>query len=98
MADLIGRRLGQNNKWFFNPSKSIAGTSAFFISSLVTSFGLISWLSYTGSLTVPLLDASDLFTRLALICGFSSLVELFPVGDDNWNVPIAAAVMTSLLL
>merc|ERR1712232_1395707 len=29
LADLVGRRLGSTNKWFFNKSKSMAGSAAF---------------------------------------------------------------------
>jgi dolichol kinase len=30
MADIVGRRLGKDNKWFFSEKKSMAGSLAFF--------------------------------------------------------------------
>ncbi len=50
LADLVGRRLGSTNKWFFNQSKSKAGSTAFVAGSFVPSFGLISWLTSTGAM------------------------------------------------
>ena len=49
-ADLVRRRLGSTNKWFFNRSKPEAGSMVFVAGSFVTSFGLISWLTSTGAM------------------------------------------------
>lgn len=42
LADLIGRRLGANNQWP-GLNKSVAGSLAFWLASLVTSVGLLWW-------------------------------------------------------
>jgi len=97
LADLVGRRLGKNNKWSFSPNKSIAGTLAFVIGSAVGSILLASWLSYTGTMVLPFPMAS-LAARLFVICTICGIVELFPVVDDNVSVPLTAVVLSSLLL
>lgn len=96
-AEIVGRRLGSNNKWFFNRDKSIAGTIAFFVASLVASTGISLWLNFTGNLMLPTLNTADLIGRLSIICGLSALVELLPIGDDNWNVPLFAGIMSAVL-
>jgi phytol kinase len=50
LTDLVGRRLGSTNKWFFNRSKTKAGSAAFVIGSFVALFGMISWLTSTGAM------------------------------------------------
>ena len=50
LADLVWRRLGSTNKWFFNRSKPKAGSAAFVAGSFIASFGLISWLTSTGAM------------------------------------------------
>jgi phytol kinase len=50
LTDLVGRRLGSTNKWFFNQSKPKAGSAAFVVGSFVASFGLISCLASTGAM------------------------------------------------
>lgn len=97
MADIVGRRLGKDNKWSFSPDKSVAGTVAFAIASLATSYGLIRWLMFTGCMTM-VGTGNILLMRLAAVCGLSALIELAPFGDDNYNVPITAAMLTYLLL
>merc|ERR1712150_152807 len=97
IADLVGRRFGKSNKWFFSADKSIAGTAAFVVSSFLAIVGLSLWLDFTGA--IPLMMPLIAFIpRVAFICIASSLVELLPFGDDNWNVPIAAAALSMLLL
>ena len=97
MADIVGRRYGKNNKWFFNKEKSIAGSLAFILFSFITSIGLIKWLYYNQCLELPHLTMITLELRLATISIFSAFVELIPIGDDNWSVPLFAAFMTFAL-
>jgi len=92
MADIVGRKFGKNNKWPFSKSKSIAGSTAFFASSLLVSFGLTTWLSFTGSGITGNIASGDLIWKLAIVCFVSTIVELLPIGDDNWTVPAAAAI------
>ncbi|KAL7540514.1 hypothetical protein ACHAXR_010924 [Thalassiosira sp. AJA248-18] len=99
LADLVGRRLGSSNKWAFNKSKSMAGSAAFVIGSFVGSYGLISWLTSTGSMD-PLLELGTmgLVARLLAIAVVCAGVELIPAVDDNWTVPLSAALLSAFLL
>jgi dolichol kinase len=97
MADLVGRRWGRNNKWFFSEDKSIVGTAAFAVASSLTSIGLVNWLMYTGCLQSSM-EPMDLALRIIAISVACSLVELLPVGDDNYSVPLSAAALAALLL
>ena len=97
MADIIGRRLGKGNKWFFNEDKSIAGTLAFIVASSLCSIGLGFYLQYVGAVTiaVPFMDLVGKFVTISVISAF---VELVPFGDYNWSVPVSAAVLSLLML
>ncbi|KAL9183851.1 hypothetical protein ACHAXT_004707 [Thalassiosira profunda] len=98
LADLIGRRFGSTNKWPFNKSKSVAGSSAFVAGSFVGSFSLISWLTSTGAMDPLELSGIGLVARLLAIAIVCAAVELIPFGDDNWSVPLSAAVLSAILL
>lgn len=97
MADLVGRRLGKNNKWPFAKDKSMAGSAAFVVASTLTSTALAAWMSYSGCLTLPM-SMTELVPRIFTISVLSAAVELVPGTDDNWTVPLAAAVLSILLL
>ncbi|CAJ1930490.1 unnamed protein product [Cylindrotheca closterium] len=97
MADLVGRKFGRNNKWWFSKEKSIAGTVAFVVASALTSFGVVQLFTTTGYIQSALLPI-ELLTRVSIISVICALVELLPFGDDNYNVPITAAILASLLL
>jgi len=97
MADLIGRRFGKTNKWWFSNDKSVAGTVAFAISASFVSYGLVNWLQYTGCLEIGF-SSTDLALRIVGISILSSIVELLPIGDDNFTVPLAAMAMAALFL
>ena len=98
LADLIGRRFGVNNKWSFNKDKSVAGSTAFVSGAVVASYGLISWLTGFGVMDPLNLSTMDLFGRLLFISVVCAAVELIPAGDDNYSVPLSAAVLSSFLL
>ena len=97
LADIVGRRLGKNNKWKFSPDKSIAGTLAFIAGSTLGSITISSWLDYAGAIHLPF-PMAGLATRLFLICTICAFVELFPIIDDNVSVPASAMFLSSLLL
>ena len=97
MADIIGRQLGKNNKWFFAPDKSIAGSAAFLVSGTAVTIGILIWLSTAGCLTLPM-PIPELATQVALITSACALIELLPIGDDNWTVPLSAALLSSIFL
>jgi len=98
LADIFGRRFGKNNKWPFSESKSIAGSAAFVIAATLCSFGLSAWLIHTGTIATSMAVGWDMAQRIFFISFVSAAVELLPIGDDNWSVPIAAAVLSSILL
>lgn len=97
MADLVGRRWGRQNKWWFSEDKSVAGTVAFAISSALTSYGLVQLFMATGFYDSPLAPLS-LLLRISGISVACSMIELLPIGDDNYNVPISAAILAAVLL
>jgi phytol kinase len=92
MADIIGRRFGAGNKWFFSETKSIAGSLAFWLSASLCTTGAAAWLSYTGCLELPFVLS---VVAIAAVC---AMMELLPFGDDNWNVPITAAILAAIFL
>lgn len=97
LADLIGRRFGENNKWFFNKDKSIAGSVAFFIGASSCSIAIAWWFAHTGTL-VPTMEFADVAVRIVIISAISAIVELIPIVDDNWSVPLTAAILAAALL
>ena len=97
LADIVGRRFGKTNKWKFCPDKSIAGSLAFFAGSSLSSLGLAAWLRYTGSI-VTTTSLSALAPKFILISAISTIIELLPIGDDNWSVPICAGALSMALL
>jgi phytol kinase len=97
MADIIGRRFGKGNKWFFNEDKSIAGTVAFIVASSLCSIGLGFYLQYVGVVTIAV-PFMDLVGKFVAISAISAFIELVPFGDDNWSVPVSAAVLSLLIL
>lgn len=98
LADLVGRRYGSTNKWPFNGSKSVAGSAAFVAGSFAGSYGLLSWLTSTGSMDALDVSPSGLAVRLLVIALVSAAAELVPAVDDNYSVPLSAAAMAALLL
>ena len=99
MADIIGRRYGKNGyKWpFSDGKKSLVGTLAFCIFSFGLTLGICSWLIATGVL-LSVLAVSELATRIFAISCICALVEVLPVGDDNYTVPGSAALLSWLWL
>jgi phytol kinase len=96
MADLIGRRLGKNNKWP-GLDKSVAGSLAFWVASTLTSIGLLLWMQYWGCLELSY-TTMELVLRLTVICFAAAALELLPGTDDNYTVPLSSALLTMLLL
>lgn len=94
LADIFGRKWGKQ-KWFFDRNKSYVGTAAFIIGAFVASCALLQWLVFTGCLSF---DVVGHVTQLLLISVVCALVELVPGLDDNITVPLAAAVLSYLLL
>ena len=96
-ADLVGRRMGKKNKWFFHKDKSVAGTFAFIVASSLCAIGIGCYFQRTGAIPIRM-AYEQMVTKFVIISIFSAFIELMPIGDDNWSVPIAAAVMSCMLL
>lgn len=75
----------------------MAGSAAFVVASTLTSTALAAWMSYTGCLTLPM-SMTELVPRIFTISVLSAAVELVPGTDDNWTVPLGAAIFSILLL
>ncbi len=101
MADIVGRRYGSQNPWPYNPNKSIAGSLAFVLASGVTSLALMLWIQYTGSGLATLSSqytTVEIATNIMIISTVAAIVETIPwLGDDNYTVPISAALLSFLL-
>jgi dolichol kinase len=96
LADLVGRRLGKNNKWP-GLDKSLAGTIAFWLGATACSVGLLLWMQFAGNFVLQT-TGLELVTTVAAISLAAALLELVPWADDNYTVPVAAGVLTLLFL
>ncbi len=92
LAAIIGAKWGTRTRYRFGPQdKSLLGTSAFFIVSLLT-----ITISYSLIGGQELLDASAL--SLLGIAGLATAVEnISPYGLDNLTVPLSVALALSLI-
>lgn len=97
LADLLGRRYGKSNHWPGLPKKSVAGSVAFWVGSTLTAVGLLLWMEHWECLTLSY-NGIDLILRVAVVSLVAAGFELLPLFDDNYSVPLAAAIMTTLLL
>ena len=99
LADLIGRRWGKKNTWP-GLKKSVAGSMAFWVGSWITSVGLLQWMQYWGcfSLAGDSTNILDMVWRVGTITLLAAIVELIPIADDNYTVPLAAALGALWLL
>ena len=102
MADIVGRRYGTTNPWPYNTKKSIIGSLAFVVASTITSFSLILWIQYTNSGLIALSShytTMEIATNIVVISTIAAIVETIPwLGDDNYTVPISAAILSMILL
>jgi dolichol kinase len=102
VADLLGRRYGRSNPWpvfltGVENRKSLVGSAAFLVASVGTAWGLLAWFQASGCLSMSY-EGWELFGRLVVICGTSAFLELIPVANDNYTVPLSAALLSMLLL
>lgn len=94
LADLIGRRYGKTNKWWFNTDKSIAGTAAFWVGATACATVLLHVLSVDMTSSLLPYNPQLIIGAIMLI---TALLEVVPGDfDDNWVVPLSAAAMTAL--
>ena len=94
---MVGRKLGAGNPLPFNPSKSVAGSCAMFIFSLLFSCGTLALYAHAGAFP---LDWQRAAPALLLICAAATAVEAAPLShivDDNVSVPSVAMIMAVLL-
>ena len=67
----------------------MAGSAAFVAGSFVGSYGLLFWLTSLGAMEPLGMGTMGIAGRLLVIAVICAGVELIPVGDDNWSVPIS---------
>ena len=98
LADLIGRRFGKSNPWP-GLNKSVAGSVAFWAGSTFAIVGLMQWMQYFDYLTFVNAggDPINLWIKAAGIGLATAALELVPIGDDNYNVPLAGALLGNFL-
>ena len=98
-ADIFGRRWGVT-KWPWSKSKSLVGTSAFFLGAFTACMGVVKWFDLFGcSLgTLSTLPVSGLAARLFLISVASAATELVAFGDDNLTVKKTCVVFSNFLV
>ena len=87
-SDIVGRRYGKR-KWYFNKNKSLVGTCAFFLFSILGS--MIHLHSYNYEIDLRILSP------IILHSGILSFVEIVPFGDDNINVPLSSYMLSHIL-
>lgn len=99
MADIIGRNYGRDSyKWpFSDGEKSLVGTIAFAVFAFGLTTVICYWLIATGSL-VSSLTLSAMATEILFISCICAVVEILPVGDDNYTVPGTAALLAAVWL
>ena len=99
LADLVGRRYGASNPWKFVPNKSVAGSTAFFIGSTLAIVGLLQWMTLFPHVGLVLAHSStgQLWLRAALVAFLTAALELVPIADDNYTVPLAGAALGWIL-
>jgi uncharacterized protein (TIGR00297 family) len=91
MATIVGQALrGPRLPW--NGSKGLLGLIAFVLFGTLGAFGLAVW-------TKPDLDPAHLFAVVLALALLSSLVESMDTTlDDNFTVPLVAAIVLPLLM
>jgi ribulose-phosphate 3-epimerase len=96
LADLVGRRWGKSNPWQPGYPKSIAGSLAFCGAAWGASAGILAWMQYWDCLSA--FDVGNVGVRLAVVTLAAAIMELLPVADDNYTVPLSAGIGAFLLL
>jgi len=91
LADLIGRRYGRRGRLFWSPKKSLVGSLAFIIGSLISAALFIHWGYEWGWFHVSLQQYWPTLLVVTLVAAF---VESLPIPEvDNLTI-VAAAVYT----
>jgi len=96
MADIIGRRFGRT-KWpfAFAGEKSVEGSAAFAAFAWIACMLMVALFHVTGLSALTMMQAAG---PLLIISLSAAAIELLPLGDDNFTVPLVAAIMSICLL
>lgn len=89
-ADIIGRKYGKI-KWF-DKSKSVEGSIGFFLTSLLSTMVLNSYINDMNWVSVNELHPHYSFQQIALISLVSALTEVFSKIDDNISIPLSCLI------
>lgn len=88
VAALVGRRFKKGKYHVFSQRKTVAGSSAFFLTSLIIILGLLLFA-----------DQSYPVAALLIIPPITTLAEnLSPYGSDNFTIPLLVAAWLRLLV
>jgi phytol kinase len=94
LADIIGNRLGKI-KLPWSLQKSVAGSTAMFLGSLLFSITIIFVFDHVGIFQIQF---PTFIPKLLVICGACTLVESLRFSDiDNLTVPIVAIMLGHIL-
>jgi len=98
MADLVGRRFGKN-RWpkAIEPTgkKSIEGSVAFVAFAFLACLLTVHLFYLAGAVAITAAQAAP---ALLIVSVVAALVELLPLGDDNFTVPLSSAIAATILL
>lgn len=97
MADIIGRRFGKNSPKWPDGKKTLVGSLGFSVSAFAVTTAILQWLVVAGSLPMAL-ATGEMVVRVAAISCICAVVEVLPIGDDNYTVPASAAILSALWL
>eukprot|EP00252_Welwitschia_mirabilis_P020069 TRINITY_DN482_c0_g1_i3.p1 TRINITY_DN482_c0_g1~~TRINITY_DN482_c0_g1_i3.p1 ORF type:complete len:102 (-),score=15.36 TRINITY_DN482_c0_g1_i3:198-503(-) len=92
MADIMGRKFGQN-KLPYNSDKSWAGSLSMFVFGFLISLGILCYFSVLGFLD---LEWKSTVTNVAIIAMTSTFTESLPLSetlDDNILVPLTCGLL-----
>ncbi|KAL7571350.1 hypothetical protein ACA910_007664 [Epithemia clementina (nom. ined.)] len=101
LADLVGRRFGKSNPWPFlsEQKKSVVGSLAFGVGTTVAIVGILQWIlqfPHCGLALAPVV-VDEIWMRAAVIGLVTAALELVPIADDNYTVPLAGAILGWIL-
>lgn len=97
LADLVGRRWGEDARLPFNPSKSWKGSLTFLIAGFAFAATFVAMFNQWGVLT-PARGLAEILWKTGLIAGASTAVEALPFRDVDNLTTTATAIVLGLLL
>mmetsp|Transcript_6292 Transcript_6292/g.15318 ORF Transcript_6292/g.15318 Transcript_6292/m.15318 type:complete len:147 (+) Transcript_6292:528-968(+) len=87
-------------RWPHNPAKSVIGSAAFVAAAAVVSAVYLTGFAAMGEGGgyVPDVESVRWWARMLAVSVAAALIETVPIGNDNFTIPLTAAVASFLLL